>query len=596
MTNSASEEVKNTIEDAAEMTANNEIKINVGVDKKKVEEAEKVLKETFDGLKKKMDSISAGIKKAMGSMVKQVKSATKETGEMITEAFTITSLEEYEEAAERFGTGLADALYSVHENMDSLETAIVDAVAPIASVAVPIINGAVLCITDLVNGMGQVIGGVFGGVTAIDTLAESAETAKENASGAANLLPGTVNDTVSPQIAMIVDKIQSLLVPITAIDLTPVTTAFSGLQAALIPLTQDLFAGLEWAYLNLFVPLASWTTESLLPGFLGLISGALRVMDEVITALQPLALWLWDSFLQPMAEWTGGVIIDALQWLAEKLVVISEWIAANQSVVAELAFLIGSIVAVIGGVNAAVEVWNVISAVGVVVTSKLGAAMTFLISPIGLVIVAITALIAIVVLLVQNWDTVKATVLNVWEAIKNALGAAWQWLKSTLLDPLVNGFKSVINGIIGFINGMIAGAVKGINGIINVLNKLQFSVPDWVPGLGGMTLGFDLKPVTAPQIPYLAQGAVLPANRPFLAVVGDQRHGTNVEAPLATIQEAVAVVIDDYIGAMMAGFEALLAEQKATRQAVESIHIGDDVLYKAVQRRSRVMAIARGGL
>ena len=245
---------------------------------------------------------------------------------------------------------------------------------------------------------------------------------------------------------------------------------------------------------------------------------------------------------------------------------------------------------------AATTAWKVICVAATAVTTAFGAAMTFLTSPIGLVIVAITALIAIVVLLVQNWDTVKATVLNVWEAIKNALGAAWQWLKSTLLDPLVNGFKSVINGIIGFINGMIAGAVKGINGIINVLNKLQFSVPDWVPGLGGMTLGFDLKPVTAPQIPYLAQGAVLPANRPFLAVVGDQRHGTNVEALLATIQEAVAVVIDDYIGAMMAGFEALLAEQKATRQAVESIHIGDDVLYKAVQRRSRVMAIARGGL
>ena len=49
--------------------------------------------------------------------------------------------------------------------------------------------------------------------------------------------------------------------------------------------------------------------------------------------------------------------------------------------------------------------------------------------------------------------------------------------------------------------------------------------------------------VSAPQIPYLAQGAVLPANRPFLAVVGDQKHGTNIEAPLDTIKQALAEVL-----------------------------------------------------
>ena len=63
------------------------------------------------------------------------------------------------------------------------------------------------------------------------------------------------------------------------------------------------------------------------------------------------------------------------------------------------------------------------------------------------------------------------------------------------------------------------------------------------PEFGGKTFGFSLKTVTAPAIPYLAKGAVLPANKPFMAVVGDQRHGTNVEAPLTTIQEAVAVVL-----------------------------------------------------
>ncbi len=244
---------------------------------------------------------------------------------------------------------------------------------------------------------------------------------------------------------------------------------------------------------------------------------------------------------------------------------------------------------------AATTAWQVICVAATAVTTAFGAAVAFLTSPIGLVIVAVTALIAIVVLLVKNWDTVKATVLNVWDAIMDALGSAWQWLKTTVLDPLVNGFKDVVNGIIGFINGLIEGAVKGINGVIGLLNKLQFTVPDWVPGLGGKTLGFDLKLLSAPQIPYLAKGAVLPANRPFLAVVGDQRHGTNVEAPLATIQEAVALVLEDHIGAMMAGFEALLKEQQATRRTIEGIEIGDTVIGRAAERYGRKMAVVRGG-
>ena len=57
--------------------------------------------------------------------------------------------------------------------------------------------------------------------------------------------------------------------------------------------------------------------------------------------------------------------------------------------------------------------------------------------------------------------------------------------------------------------------------------------------IGGGHVGFNISTLTAPQIPYLAQGAVIPANREFLAVLGDQSHGTNVEAPLDTIKQAV---------------------------------------------------------
>lgn len=96
------------------------------------------------------------------------------------------------------------------------------------------------------------------------------------------------------------------------------------------------------------------------------------------------------------------------------------------------------------------------------------------------------------------------------------------------------------------------------------------------------------------DVPYLASGAVIPPNAPFMAVLGDQRHGTNVEAPLSTIQEAVAVVMADNIAAMMSGFGALLEESQYLRQAVASIRVGDDTIGQAYERYERKMAIVRG--
>lgn len=157
--------------------------------------------------------------------------------------------------------------------------------------------------------------------------------------------------------------------------------------------------------------------------------------------------------------------------------------------------------------------------------------------------------------------------------------------------------KGVLNGIIDHFNGLLSSAGKTINGAISALNKLSFNVPDWdiFGDAAGKKFGFNLKSVTVPQIPYLAQGAVLPPNKPFMAVVGDQRHGTNVEAPLSTIQEAVALVMQDQTSAILAGFEASVGVQREILEAVLGIQIGDDVIGNAVARYSNKQAVIRGG-
>ena len=110
---------------------------------------------------------------------------------------------------------------------------------------------------------------------------------------------------------------------------------------------------------------------------------------------------------------------------------------------------------------------------------------------------------------------------------------AWEGLKSI--------FKGIINGIITIFESMINFIINGINTFIGGLDVVVSKVgeifgADWsVPKIPSVSLT---------RIPPLAQGAVLPPNQPFLAMVGDQKHGTNIEAPLSTIEEAVENVLN----------------------------------------------------
>lgn len=112
-----------------------------------------------------------------------------------------------------------------------------------------------------------------------------------------------------------------------------------------------------------------------------------------------------------------------------------------------------------------------------------------------------------------------------WTGVKTAFSGVFTTLKSIAKAPL--------NSIIGLINGLIT----ALNSMIRGLNKIKVNIPSWVPGLGGQSIGFNIPQIS--KVPYLATGAVIPPNAPFAAVLGDQRHGTNLEAPESLIRQIV---------------------------------------------------------
>ena len=197
---------------------------------------------------------------------------------------------------------------------------------------------------------------------------------------------------------------------------------------------------------------------------------------------------------------------------------------------------------------------------------------------------------------VDAWDNIRAKTTETFNSLGQTISDIWNGITSTIktaVNGITSTIKTAVNGIIGFINRMISAVVTGINAVINALNGLSFDLPDI---FGGGHVGFNISTLTAPQIPYLAQGAVIPANREFLAVLGDQRHGTNVEAPLDTIKQAVAEVMEDLQAGQMAGFEAVVSVLREILSAVYGIELTDEDVGRAVQRWQRKQAIATGGV
>jgi hypothetical protein len=82
--------------------------------------------------------------------------------------------------------------------------------------------------------------------------------------------------------------------------------------------------------------------------------------------------------------------------------------------------------------------------------------------------------------------------------------------------------KGIINGMLGLIQGLVNGVIDGVNVLIKALNKIQFTVPSWIPGIGGESFGFAIPELSKIRIPQLAEGGiVMPKPGGTLANIGE---------------------------------------------------------------------------
>lgn len=213
----------------------------------------------------------------------------------------------------------------------------------------------------------------------------------------------------------------------------------------------------------------------------------------------------------------------------------------------------------------------------------------------------------------QIWEGLKQT----WNAIINSIKDAWNmfiaWLQSKspvlaayfqtvgkLVSDLYNSVKDILKGVVDFVAGVFTGdwtkawegvkeifkgvwngivsiveaainfVISGVNLLISALNTIHFEIPDWVPLIGGSSFGISIPLVNPVALPRLAQGAVIPPNREFLAVLGDQKSGTNIETPLATMVQAFKQAMNETGG--MGGRQITIVMQLDRRELGRAVY------------------------
>lgn len=188
------------------------------------------------------------------------------------------------------------------------------------------------------------------------------------------------------------------------------------------------------------------------------------------------------------------------------------------------------------------------------------------------------------------WTSITTFFTDAFDSVKGTITEIWE-------DGILPAIKGPINSIISFINEMISGICEGINTIIRAMNKLKWDIPDWVPLLGGKTFGFNLKTITAPQIPMLANGGVI--TQPTLAMMGEYsgaRNNPEIAAPQSLIEQTLANAMQGYSGDMIQRLDEVVEVLKDILEAVLGIEIGDSVIGQAVDRYKRSRAIINGGV
>lgn len=382
------------------------------------------------------------------------------------------------------------------------------------------------------------------------------------------------------------------------LDFYPLLESISNLTSAFAPILESIGNVLEWIYNNIVLPMLKWVIEVGLPTVINLIAKVATFLADHQSIVEAFGAALIGAFAAAkIAELASGVIksVSGIATAAKGLIALMTGTGGIMGGIKAIATAIGTggIFAIAVGAAIAIGVllyknWDEICTAAtklkdwvVEKTRELSESATRTLSNLKEKIANVWNIIktststtwnAIKKTLSGLWNSLKSTastvfnaiktkVVGVWDSVKNKTSRTWENVATFVSDKveaiknaITNKFnaardavRSAFEGIVNFIKAPINQAISIVNNAVGMINNAiggiesAFSFGPWtVPTpFGSKTIGFHATFPRIGTIPYLASGAVIPPRSEFLAVLGDQKKGNNLEAPESLLRQIV---------------------------------------------------------
>lgn len=351
------------------------------------------------------------------------------------------------------------------------------------------------------------------------------------------------------------------------LDLSKAKNSLKGFTDSASKLGGTIGSALSGVWEDVLVPLGTWTIEEGGPALLDALSASFDFLGATLEYLEPIGQTIWNDFLSPLGEWTGDVVVGTLDAVATGFTNLATAAETSTTTAAEVITSTWETTAHTTESGFIIPTHDQMFALHESIKEWFSNAADDIAN--NFTATATTLDNGFIVPTSEDMETLGTLISEAFSNAADSLKEAWdgisQWFDSNVAQPIQTAIEEFVNNALekwaeletAFSNvwenikTAAQNALNAIQGWINNLTGKDISINVNKTGNVSPTSysGYDGEAYTptaiTPQIPYLASGAVIPPNAPFLAMLGDQRNGKNIEAPMETIKQGVREVLDE---------------------------------------------------
>ena len=314
---------------------------------------------------------------------------------------------------------------------------------------------------------------------------------------------------------------------IAELNFSPLIASVNSVLAALSPFVDLVCGTLAWGYENILLPLAKWSIEEAGPASLNMFAAAIQAVTSVLDPIIEGLKILWDEALRPIVDWLKDRAIDVIDETREVFEKISETFDKHGESIKNIFSSLSDILS---------ELWEHLEPVLTFIFDMLlaifGRDIDKFLAQLGLMLDIISGILDVLIgIFTLDFDRaaegvktifngvveyIKERIRTAVEFFQNSLNAVGEFFSNLLssgrniVETFYNNIKKTIEGapvwvrvkvlypIANFFIGIINGIIKGINWLIDGLNKIQIPMPKWVAdllGVDGGSFGFHIEKI-----------------------------------------------------------------------------------------------------